>query len=381
MNKNIFFLLILLSSLLFFSSKIVAETFVSGDITSNVTWTTSGSPYILTSGITIGVTCILDSNDSCTQEFTQDVLTIEPGVEVNLNGFNLATKGGFLNADDVSFTTIANDTAIIDLESYSILGEIYAGGTNINNSRFLADQGQIIIQFSGLENTAAPSLYLTNSTLSVNTLLDLRRGLADIRGNTIDSDILISVDATGSMTGNQLNGNITFNSANFIISGNMIAVDHYNLSGFLHTRRLETVNGISKYQMIDGVHVSVTCPTNTRPCTGIYQPDVLTLEAGITLDLNGHILQTLGGVIDADDVIIISSSGQGMIETSNRLVSEYATYTISGKASIRNSVISNIGDTIVIYSSKTYENNGLNLINNYIKSTHFIMQYLLIIFN
>ena len=75
---------------LFYSSATVLATDVSGTISSNTTWNLAGSPYVVTSSITInhGVT-----------------LTIDPGVNVRFDdGQGIAVLGG-LNATNVIFTS------------------------------------------------------------------------------------------------------------------------------------------------------------------------------------------------------------------------------------------------------------------------------------
>ena len=75
----------------FFCSNIYADTYVEGSITSNTTWNLSGSPYILSSGITV----------------YNSTITIEPGVEVQLNGTRIqigTNQNARLIADGVTFT-------------------------------------------------------------------------------------------------------------------------------------------------------------------------------------------------------------------------------------------------------------------------------------
>jgi len=75
---------------LLFSSATVLATDVSGTISSNTTWNLAGSPYVVTSSITI--------NHGAT-------LTIDPGVDVRFNdGQNFYINGG-LNATNVIFTS------------------------------------------------------------------------------------------------------------------------------------------------------------------------------------------------------------------------------------------------------------------------------------
>ena len=68
----------LLISLFTVASTSFAETYVSGNITSNTTWGVAGSPYIVTGDITV-----YHTSRTYGEYFRK--LTIEPGVEVRFN--------------------------------------------------------------------------------------------------------------------------------------------------------------------------------------------------------------------------------------------------------------------------------------------------------
>lgn len=102
----IFTLLILVSSLLSFG--VAHATYVNNSINYNTDWTAAGSPYVLTTNLAVnsGVT-----------------LTIEPGVTVNLGGFQLQVNG-VLNAQGIAgnpiiFTENSNSNQKIDFASTS----------------------------------------------------------------------------------------------------------------------------------------------------------------------------------------------------------------------------------------------------------------------
>ena len=72
-TPNLFTLLAFLVILFFFPASSLAETFVSGNISQNTTWTLAGSPYIVTADVTVRYSV---KNSSTA------ILTIEPGVEI-----------------------------------------------------------------------------------------------------------------------------------------------------------------------------------------------------------------------------------------------------------------------------------------------------------
>ncbi|MGA9539169.1 MAG: hypothetical protein WBR24_24975, partial [Desulfobacterales bacterium] len=65
----------ILFSLFVMTGTSFAETYVSGNITSNTTWGVAGSPYIVTGDVTV-------RHATATSGGTVAVLTIEPGVVV-----------------------------------------------------------------------------------------------------------------------------------------------------------------------------------------------------------------------------------------------------------------------------------------------------------
>ena len=81
---------------LFFSGSLLSQTYVSGGIYSNATWTKANSPYIVTDNIVV---------------FPDVVLTIEPGVEVRFaDGKTIEIRQAYLNAigtaiDSIFFTS------------------------------------------------------------------------------------------------------------------------------------------------------------------------------------------------------------------------------------------------------------------------------------
>jgi parallel beta-helix repeat protein len=75
---------VVLNGLIFFSGNVTAATYVSGNITSNTTWTVANSPYIIVDDVTV---------DNGT------ILTINPGVTVKFDGLYSLVVNGTLYAN------------------------------------------------------------------------------------------------------------------------------------------------------------------------------------------------------------------------------------------------------------------------------------------
>jgi len=91
MNKTTFSLVLLIAFLYIGIAPATADTFVGGPITTNTTWTLVGSPYIVTSNVTV--------NSGIT-------LTIEAGVLVKFDGLYAMNVSGVLNAQGTALSPI-----------------------------------------------------------------------------------------------------------------------------------------------------------------------------------------------------------------------------------------------------------------------------------
>ena len=129
----------------FFISPVFAATNASGDLTGHTVWTVSGSPYVFTGTVLIGETCVY-SGSSCTGVYTQDELTIEPGVTVDLNGYDLRTYGGILNANGATFVSSNSGSPDILVDYQGSIGTNHFGGrATIENCTFADSTGVIDI--------------------------------------------------------------------------------------------------------------------------------------------------------------------------------------------------------------------------------------------
>ena len=145
-------------------NELKAQTNVSGNIPTNTTWNTEGSPYVITGSTTVT---------------TGDTLTIENGVEVRFdNGTQLTVSGGLI-ANGVTFTA------------------------NSGNSR--STWNRIYL------NSIFSNVHLKNSTIQfATTALDVTFGTARLDTVTIsDSKYGVDVDQEGSVTinGSTITGN------------------------------------------------------------------------------------------------------------------------------------------------------------------------------
>ena len=108
------------AALMIWSMQTALATDVSGTISTNTTWTAAGSPYIVTSSITIQ---------------TGVALTIQSGVTVKFNDSQYLYVNGTLNADNVVFTTSNASPAAGKWGYIQIGNSTYSGTANISNSQ------------------------------------------------------------------------------------------------------------------------------------------------------------------------------------------------------------------------------------------------------
>ncbi|MDA3821797.1 MAG: right-handed parallel beta-helix repeat-containing protein [Bacteroidales bacterium] len=117
MKKQIFVFVFLIASLVAYS-----QTNVSGTISSNTTWNTAGSPYTVTSNLTVdeGVT-----------------LTIETGVTVKVNAGQKIDVLGTLNATGAIFTSAEASPAPGDWNSIQVGDGTYLGTLSLTDCQVL----------------------------------------------------------------------------------------------------------------------------------------------------------------------------------------------------------------------------------------------------
>ena len=142
---------ILISTFLLFTliSSIFAQTNVNGGIYSNTTWTLANSPYILTGSVVI---------------FPGKTLTIEPGVEVRVQGNSTNTANQLYLEVRGNLTAIGNTNAPISFIS-DIPNETYYTWYGIN---IKGDQGgSVNLDYITLKNTVYG---LTNNIISYDTI-------------------------------------------------------------------------------------------------------------------------------------------------------------------------------------------------------------------
>ena len=175
MKKPLFigcFIVLLICSLMvagnFDIYSVQASTEVAGIIASNTTWTQANSPYELTGNILIS------------QNVT---LTIESGVTVNLNDYDI-TVNGTLNARGNNF----------------MMDPIYINGGKITFTEFSADWNESSNTGCILENTILSSAMTVNNSLKMNSVFNdgfigvQKPGKPIISNNTLRGGISIYGD-------------------------------------------------------------------------------------------------------------------------------------------------------------------------------------------
>lgn len=176
--------LILVSTMHFNTAQ--ASTDVTGIISSNTTWTTTGSPYSLTGPVTIG---------------NGVTLTIEASVTVNLNGYKIQVNGILYargsSANNIIFTSDPSGSGGIAFTSdSSSWNEQTGSGCIIENA---------VLDFTSISiNSASPKI--NNNTINVGITID--GGSPIISKNTITGDVENLNDASPIIHNNSITGGI-----------------------------------------------------------------------------------------------------------------------------------------------------------------------------
>ncbi len=216
---NLFTILAFIVILFSLPSSIYAETFVSGNITSNITWSLEGSPYIVTGDITVHRSAGSNHNNPGSVK-----LTIEPGVQVRFNpgtglivGKALNSINGYYGAlsmqgtaeSPVTFTSSAASPAPGDWKGIYFSNETHDAATllehciveyggHTQNANVYFASANPAIKDSTIQFSSSNGIYLSNSspTIDRNTITDNTN--YGISGNS---------NSAGLITNNTFSGN------------------------------------------------------------------------------------------------------------------------------------------------------------------------------
>ncbi len=264
-----------------FASAAVAETTVGGTISTDTVWDVAGSPYIVTSNITVQGT---DGADSIT------TLTIDPGVEVRFNqntkltvGANSGAPGALVAQGTVespilftsnqatpasgdwygiTFHNTSDDaTSIleyctIDYAGYGSLGALYIYSASPRILNCTVDNSK---SYGIYGTNSSPQIANSSISNSYTYGLYLSGGASTITGNTFTNsgnyDIYFANPTGGSITDNTLNNGLYLSSLGITdLSGNTI---NYNDNYPLHLGA-------------DDVGMALTANTFNNVGTGAY---------------------------------------------------------------------------------------------------------------
>lgn len=228
-------------------------------IIGSTTWTKANSPYILTGNVLV-------SNGA--------ILTIEPGVTVNLNGFYIMLNGT-LRAKGTNIDRITFNGGSVIFTNFSVpLNDQFGGVNLIENAVFT--NGSVLSSSSIMVNSTYINGNITTVGSSAVINNNITNGL-DVRGAcSVTNNIITStVYASGSCTlsNNTITGSVTSKDyvtvTNNIINGNINVnggtVSHNTISGQVRGGGSQALDGnialISFNDVRSGIFLSIGSST------------------------------------------------------------------------------------------------------------------------
>ncbi len=350
-----------------------ADTYVSGIISGDTTWTQSGSPYIVTGNILV--------NNGVT-------LTIEPGVTVKFDsGTGLQVDGTLIargtDTDNIIFTSnqpspapgdwgyifftdTSTDAAYDEGGNYtggSILEYCvieYAGGASLtDNGALRMDNAHPFINYCTIRSNSAAGINaynlsamikITNSTVSDNAASSDSGGIAVSGGTAVISgnNILSNTRSVGS------GGGIAAYNSTASISGNTVSGNSAHISGggiFVNGGTVDisgnTISGNSAYR---GSGIAASGSTAVITVSG----NTIT---GNTSGSGGGISITYGTVTVSGNTISDNTStetpsiGNDGIAGGGGMLIEGAIVTVSGNTIDNNTAEASGGGIYAVYSA------------------------------
>lgn len=287
------FLSAILICILFFlvnTASARAQTSVSGSISTDTTWNTAGSPYILNCHVTVD---------------TDVVLTIEPGVVVKGrdSSCDMVVKG-FLKADGVIFTSWndpdhGGDTNGPGTDTPATPGDWHGiyfqdGGNTRPESSFLGNSSVLYggnptgfkgsLAFSG--NGAPVSISGLTVSYSYNDGLHIYSGATApfVSGSTFSLNGDDGLESAAPFS--TLSGNI------FSDNGDKALVIPAIIGGGVTDNSYSDNTGINGMYLTGDITADTNWPASNSPYVPAGTPDILTIDAGVTLNIeSGSIIK------------------------------------------------------------------------------------------
>ncbi len=245
---NLFTILVFMVILFFLPSSIFAETFVSGNITQDTTWTPAGSPYIVTGDVTVRYS-------SPTWGTNVATLTLNPGVEVRFEpgtgiyvGKNYSSNEydyyGALSArgtadNPIVFTSNAATPSPGDWkgiyfreqtdDSKSLLEYCvveYGGSTSSSKRNIYCESANPTIKNNTVRYSSGPGILLVSSSTSIENNTIIYNGqdgiysddtsYASISGNIIAENVGAAINVHPNSTKKVRDNSGSGNSQNYI---------------------------------------------------------------------------------------------------------------------------------------------------------------------
>jgi len=283
-----------------------ADTTVSGTISSDTTWSTTGNVYIIQGGVTVssGVTLTVDPGVIVKFQNTNSRLIVNGTLDavgaststIYFTSYKDDSVGGDTNGDGGATSPAVGDWAEISINSGGVADIGYAvvrygGNTGWNDANLYVNGGELTVATSTISNSQAYGIWQPSGTTTASNIVLsnsgnrgfwLQSGAANIASSTLSDNNNYGIRADG--------GSVTITDNDFVVASNNYAVYISDPDVFISSSGNTATSTSTAY---NGIFITGTL-NNDRTLYGNdtipYVLGVITINSGVTLTVDDGVV-------------------------------------------------------------------------------------------